>query len=233
MQSDFDPLIAIAEEHGIAHLGLMTNESWQTDPRRLVFTLSRYKFVAKMLEGLENVLEIGCGDGFGSRIVAQAVCKLTAIETDPILLDSALSHLPGRWPINYRQHDLLDGQLHDATNPARPARFDAIYAIDVLEHVEPADQELFLNVTCSMLPRHGLAIIGMPSLESQPHASPQSKAGHVNCQSGPELKFHMSRHFHQVLCFSMNDEVVHTGFHKMAHYLWAIGVCPRHPHPYG
>ena len=225
MQSDFDPIVKVAEEYGVAHLGLMTNESWQTDPRRLVFTLSRYKFVAKMLEDQPRVLEIGCGDGFGSRIVAQAVHQLTAIEPDPILLESALSHLPGRWPINYLHHDLTTGPL--------PERFDAIYAIDVLEHVEPADQEQFLNSLCAMLPHHGIAIIGMPSLESQPHASPQSKAGHVNCQSGPELKFHMSRHFHQVLCFSMNDEVVHTGFHKMAHYLWAIGVCPRHPHPYG
>ena len=46
MQSDFDPIVKVAEEYGVAHLGLMTNEPWQLDPRRLVFTLSRYKFVA-------------------------------------------------------------------------------------------------------------------------------------------------------------------------------------------
>jgi hypothetical protein len=29
--------------------------------------------------------------------------------------------------------------------------------------------------------------------------------------------------------FSMNDEVVHTGFQPMAHYLFAIGAGTRRP----
>jgi hypothetical protein len=32
----------------------------------------------------------------------------------------------------------------------------------------------------------------------------------------------MQRFFHNVFMFSMNDEVVHTGYHKMAHYLFAL-----------
>jgi hypothetical protein len=38
----------------------------------------------------------------------------------------------------------------------------------------------------------------------------------------PDLKATMSRNFHNVFMFSMNDEVVHTGYHKMAHYLFAV-----------
>ena len=67
----------------------------------------------------------------------------------------------------------------------------------------------------------------MPSLESQAYASPQSKAGHVNCKSGEALKKTMECHFHTVFVFSMNDEVVHTGFHKLAHYLFALCVGKR------
>ena len=37
----------------------------------------------------------------------------------------------------------------------------------------------------------------------------------------------MSKFFHNVFIFSMNDEVIHTGFYPMAHYLWAIGVGPK------
>ena len=33
----------------------------------------------------------------------------------------------------------------------------------------------------------------------------------------------VSHFFHNVFLFSMNDEVVHTGFTPMAHYLLAIG----------
>ena len=68
----------------------------------------------------------------------------------------------------------------------------------------------------------GALVIGTPSLESQHYASPQSKVGHVNCKSGTEFKAFLERYFHNVFLFSMNDEVVHTGFYPMAHYLIAL-----------
>ena len=37
----------------------------------------------------------------------------------------------------------------------------------------------------------------------------------------------MQRHFHNVFLFSMNDEVVHTGFSPMAHYLLALCCTKR------
>ena len=70
-------------------------------------------------------------------------------------------------------------------------------------------------------------IIGIPSLESQVHASPQSKEGHVNCKSGKDLKRLLERFFYNVFLFSMNDEVVHTGFYPMAHYLLAVCATQR------
>ena len=66
----------------------------------------------------------------------------------------------------------------------------------------------------------------MPSLESQIYASEGSKIGHVNCQSGDVLKNNLKKYFHNVFIFSMSDEVVHTGFTPMAHYLLALCVTP-------
>ena len=51
----------------------MSGKRWREDPRGLLFSLSRYKFVSKILEGKNDVLEIGCGDGWFSRIVKQTV----------------------------------------------------------------------------------------------------------------------------------------------------------------
>src|SRR5205823_916268 len=44
-------LFDVKKKHGIARFGLMANESWNQDPKRTLFTLARYKFVAKMLAG--------------------------------------------------------------------------------------------------------------------------------------------------------------------------------------
>ena len=73
----------------------------------------------------------------------------------------------------------------------------------------------------------GVAVIGMPSIESQGYASPASKEGHINCQSGAQLQSTLLGHFTNCFMFSMNDEVVHTGFQPMAHYLLALCVGPR------
>ena len=58
----------------------------------------------------------------------------------------------------------------------------------------------------------------MPSLESQSYASELSKFGHINCKTLPDLKQTMEKYFKYVLPFCFNDEVLHTGYHKMAHY---------------
>jgi hypothetical protein len=73
----------------------------------------------------------------------------------------------------------------------------------------------------------GCAIFGMPSKESQIYASETSKIGHVNCQSGEELRENLKKYFTNVFIFSMSDEVVHTGFTPMAHYLLALCTNPK------
>ena len=102
-------------------------------------------------------------------------------------------------------------------------KFEALYSLDVLEHIPQKQEDIFLGNCKESLKENGVAIIGMPSLESQSYASPASKAGHVNCKTGQDFKITLEKHFSNVFLFSMNDEVVHTGFEKMAHYL--IGLC--------
>jgi 2-polyprenyl-3-methyl-5-hydroxy-6-metoxy-1,4-benzoquinol methylase len=117
----------------------------------------------------------------------------------------------------------MQALVHDMAKEPLPHRFDGIYALDVIEHISPANEERFLdNISKSLIDVGGIVIIGTPSLESQMYASPISRAGHVNCYSGVELRRRMSKWFHVVLMFSMNDEVVHTGFDKMANYLFAV-----------
>jgi SAM-dependent methyltransferase len=214
-EPQYQPMLQIKAEKGLTRLGLMNNQVWNDDPRRLVFTLARYKFVAKLLSGKTRVLEVGCGDAFGSRIVKQEVAELTVIDFDPVFVKDIEERKDAAWPMRCAVHDILSGPFESG--------FDAAYSLDVLEHIPPeAERAYFKNVLAS-LNDTAVFIVGMPSLESQEHASPQSKAGHVNCKTGGDLRRSLERHFHNVFLFSMNDEVVHTGYSPMAHYL--IGVC--------
>jgi 2-polyprenyl-3-methyl-5-hydroxy-6-metoxy-1,4-benzoquinol methylase len=189
---------------GIA--GCRTRSIWS-------FVLARYKHVAKLLVGKERVLEIGCADGFGSHIVAQHVGRLTAIDSDPLSIAEAQRGAVAGRDIDFVAAEFM---LYPVIQP-----LDAVYALDVLEHVPPDDEYVFLSKLADAAP---VAVIGTPSLESQAHASELSRAGHVNCKTGPALRKLLARHWRHVFLFSMNDETLHTGFEAMAHYRLALCV---------
>ena len=213
-EPQYETLLDLKNRKGINQMGLMMNEVWDADPRRLAFVLSRYKFIAKMLQNKCDVLEVGCGDAWPARIVNQAVENLTVSDFDPVFIEDARNRDDPDWPVSYL--------LHDMTKGPTDKKYDAIYSVDVLEHIDPNNEEDFLLNICKSLKVYGVVIIGIPSIESQEYASKASKIGHVNCKSGEDFKKSMSDYFHNVFLFSMNDEIVHTGFDKMAHYLFTI-----------
>ena len=211
----FKPLMNSKKKHGFSRFGLMSNDTWVNNPIRTVFCMSRYKFVAKILSGHKDVLEIGSADGFYSRIVKQHVKNLTIIDFDPIFIEDFKSADKNRSKIIAKVHDIIKKPLNK--------KYNAIYSLDVLEHISPKKEKTFFKNCLKSLDKNGIFIVGMPSLESQKYASKQSKEGHVNCKSGENLKKFLKKYFINNFVFSMNDEVVHTGFFPMAHYLIGIG----------
>jgi len=218
-EPQYQEMIEQQEARGLESLGLMTSYAWNDDPKRLTFTLSRYKFVAKIMSGRRHVLEIGCADAFGTRIVRQEVPKITVTDFDAEFIDDVRKRMSNRWGFEAFVHDMLSGPP--------PGRYDGAFALDVLEHIQPAKEDAFLKNLVAALTPHAAVILGMPSLESQVYASPNSKAGHVNCKSMPDFKSIMEKYFYNVFMFGMNDEIVHTGYHKMAQYLLALGCDPK------
>lgn len=218
-EPQYQPIVDLKRTRGLTRLGMMNNQVWQDDPKRLVFTLSRYKFVAKMLSGRKRVLEIGCGDAFASRIVKQEVEHLTVADFDPVFVADINERADPAWRIEAKLHDILAAPVE--------GRFDGIYSLDVLEHIPRTDEDRYLLNMIASLDPAGALIIGTPSLESQAYASVQSKKGHVNCKSGNDLRLFLKRFLHNVFLFSMNDEMIHTGFSSMAHYLFAVCTTPR------
>jgi cyclopropane fatty-acyl-phospholipid synthase-like methyltransferase len=209
----------IRDDAGLTQFGLMTNQCWHDDPRRMAFYFARYKFVSKMLRGKKTALEVGCGDAFGARIVCQEVPSVTGIDFDPCFVEDVNRRASKKWPFTCRLHDMLSQPM--------PEKFESAYSLDVLEHINPNDERRFISNVVKSLDANGVFIVGSPSLQSQSYASRASKEGHVNCKDHEELRGLMNEFFHNTFMFSMNDEVVHTGFGPMAHYLIALCVAPK------
>ena len=109
-------------------LGPWTSYSVMYDAKHVAFVLSRYKFVAKMLQGRGHVMEIGSGDGIGLSLVAQAVKHVTAVDWDPRLLDGNARRLKHLQNASY--------VLADLNKESPNLKVDAAYWIDVLEHLD-------------------------------------------------------------------------------------------------
>lgn len=205
-----DPQFA-AEE---TTLGPWTSYSLRSDPKHLAFVLGRYKFCAKMIQGRASVMEVGCGDGFGLPLLAQAAGHVYAVDWDKRLLDGNARRLAHLTNVTY---------VHaDANEAPPPVKADALVLVDVVEHVEPRREAAFLENLLSCLSPDGMAVVGTPNVTASQYASPQSEAAHINLKSMESLRALMQRHFRHVFMFGMNDEVLHTGYGPMCHYLWAL-----------
>lgn len=218
VEPQYNHCFEVELKFGRTKLGLMSNQVWIEDPKRLLFVLSRYKFVSKLLAGVNSVLEIGCADAFATRLVRQVVPNVTAIDIDPLFIQDCLDRADpnDKLKVSYSVHDIIEKPFVQAE------KFDAAFSLDVFEHIDPGNERTYIeNITNSIKPT-GMLIVGCPSLESQKYASAGSLEGHVNCKSGEDLKKLYQEYFNSVLLFSMNDEVVHTGFVKMANYLFVV-----------
>ena len=197
-------------------LGYRSGYAFLNNPKYLGMTLSRYKFVSRMFEGYDQVLEIGAGDGFKSLVVETSCKNLTLSDIDSRDITAFKKDYSKISRANFIKHDFVKSKLNK--------KFQGIYALDVLEHVPSSKEHKFLKNILESLLKTGSLIIGIPSLESQKYASPLSKKYHVNCKSKSELKKFLSKYFNSVYMFSMNDEVLHTGFDQMSHYIIAIAT---------
>jgi 2-polyprenyl-3-methyl-5-hydroxy-6-metoxy-1,4-benzoquinol methylase len=215
-EAQYQGQIAEFARLGPPEMGPMTGQVWREDPRRLVFVLARYKFVSKMLAGKESAIEFGCGDGFGTHIVRQTVGSVHGLDFDPVFVE---------WARRNAERESFDGTTYELINfidDEPKGRYDASYSLDVIEHVPAEREALYVDHLADVLKPNGVCIVGTPNVTATPFASPVSLEGHINLKSADALRDTMSRRFHNTFVFSMNDEVVHTGFAPMAHYLFAL-----------
>ena len=191
---------------------------FQKDLIRPLIRLARYKFIAKQLGPDDEVLEIGCGSGVGAIMLSQACKSVKGIDTNDKEL-SAAKKISQRPNLEFERIDFFQLPAH--------YRYDAIVCLDVIEHLNEDDGRRLLKETTRHVKPHGVLMLGSPSLYSLPHQGELSRASHIKCYDLAELRRLVGDYYHRSLCFSMNDEMVHTGHAKMAWYYFIIALNPK------
>jgi cyclopropane fatty-acyl-phospholipid synthase-like methyltransferase len=198
-------------------LGRINSLSLSKDPKHLEFTLSRYKFAAKMLHDRQKIVDVGCGEGIGCLMLkAETKAKIIGIDFDLEQISYANEHIKPISGVDFIYQDLINERIDID-------QVDGLASIDMIEHIHPDEQEQFFANTLSCLTDKAIAVFGTPSLYSREYMAKRSKIGHINLFDEERLRNTLLKYFSYVFVFSMNDEMVHTGFPKMAHYF--IAVC--------
>lgn len=189
----------------------------QKTPRRLLHLLSYYKFAAKMIGSGKRVADIGCSEGFGTVLLAEYAQSCIGVDSDAAAIAVANASVASP-KLKFIVADILKAKI---------GPLDAVVSLDVIEHIYQGHEDAFVAAIASALTDDGILVLGTPNITSDQYANEHTRRGHVNLFDAERLQALGLRHFRNVFSFSGNDEMVHTGFSRMAHYLLALCVGPR------
>ncbi|KZS66978.1 MAG: class I SAM-dependent methyltransferase [Mycobacterium pseudokansasii] len=98
-----------------------------------------------------DVLEAGCGEGYGADLIAEVARRVVAIDYD----EAAVAHVRSRYPrVDVRQANLAELPLPDAS-------VDVVVNFQVIEHLW--DQGQFLRECARVLRPSGLLLVSTPN----------------------------------------------------------------------
>lgn len=194
-----------------------TDMIW-TDIKHLSFTISRYKFVSKLLmyKSDVRVLELGCQEALGAILLDQNIDLLeyVGIDFDKSAIEWNQKNLGSNMKFYYEDFFKC--------NAIEEQKFDAVISLDVIEHISSKKEDEYCQIFYEHMQDDGVAIIGTPSINMASYASEESKVGHINLFNQERLYKLVDKYFRNVMIFNMNDEVVNVGFAPMSCYFFAV-----------
>jgi len=188
-----------------------------SNPLMAGIKLSRYKFAAKMLSATDRVVDLGCGNGYSTYFYATVAAHATGID-----LYADINAVQAKWQRDNLK--FIKGDILEKPDSLGFGLFNAVTAVDVIEHFHRDDGIRIIENFAAALPTGGMMILGTPSRFSGEWRSESSKQGHFYEYEPDELRAICDASFSRTFLFSMNDELVHTGFSKLAWFFWVIAV---------
>lgn len=192
------------------------------DPERIVpdetehgivaLHLARYAFARPYVSG-GQVLDAGCGVGYGAAYLAEAAAHVTAIDIDAETVEYARRRYGG--PTT----DFRIADLHALDLPS--ASFDSVCSFETIEHVE--DPERVLSELARVLRPDGALFVSTPNA-AVTTTSPTNPFHHIEW-SAPDFRHLLSSHFDDVTLFGQRR--LQTPAHRLAQRLDVLGLRRR------
>lgn len=157
------------------------------DTVELLFHWHRYLSIAQLITN-KRVLEIGCGEGYGTRILANEAVEVTAVDID----SDAVRHAS----LVHKRPNCVFEVASALDLPYQNAAFDAVVSFEVLEHLPKDSHDRFLSEIQRVLTPAGLAVISTPDHSRTTEWPPNPY--HLGELTAEEFSSLLDRYFLQV-----------------------------------
>lgn len=191
-----------------------------SDPLMATIKLSRYKFVSKMLDINDEIIDVGCGGGFSTLYFSKFCKSAIGIDID----------IGRRKEWNEFKDSKTKFLLQDATKLQNTnLEANCIVSVDFIEHIEKKKGVEFIK-NCKIYldnqinKKNKMLILGTPSFYSRKYRAKHNLKHHKYEYKPDELNEICKKFFSRTFLFMMNDELIHTGFNKLGWFFFVVCV---------
>jgi cyclopropane fatty-acyl-phospholipid synthase-like methyltransferase len=181
--------------------------------RRALCFSAYYKFAAKMIGRGKRVLDIGCGEGVGTWILAKECGFAKGVDPD----GEALAVAKKNWKSPYVDFE------QEYAHGLKQREWDAIVCFGCAELFQAVPQRTFFGYVEKNLAYNGIAILGASGSGSRQRVAASSRMKPATVSSRELLLKNMRRYFRHVFVFTAKDEAITAGFVRDAEYMITVG----------
>ena len=186
----------------------------ETEPGIVALHLKRYEFARPMC-AQRDVLDAGCGVGYGSAYLAEAASRVVGVDIDGEAIAYARERYGGA-SVEYHVADLLALPLERAT-------FDVVCAFEVIEHLR--EPERFIGEARRVLREDGVLVASTPRVDAT--TDTPSNPHHEREYSARDFEALFRPHFRSVKLYGQRRR--QTKRHRVLQRVDVLGVRKRVP----
>lgn len=162
-----------------------------------LFHISTYRFAIPHVAG-RNVLDFGCGTGYGTAMLAEHAAAITGVD----LSTEAIAHAEA----HYRRHNLTFrpiGRIEHKRLPFPDGFFDAVVSFQVIEHI--ANTDAYLSEIARVIKSGGVFVVATPDRRTRllPGQRPWNRF-HVREYSQASLRQAIATRFTDIELYRMS-----------------------------
>ncbi len=182
-----------------------TGERWETSVlnETALEHLHRYAMACELSAG-KNVLDIACGEGYGSRLLANNAASVTGVDIDEATIDKANK--------KYKAGNLRFMVANAISTPLPAHSFDLLISFETLEHLN--EHEQLLIEFKRLLKPDGVLLISTPDKSRYSDQTGYRNPFHKKELYKPAFEALLHQHFSQVQLLTQtvcHSSVISTG----------------------